>query len=386
MADPYCLQRQTQAKHELLRHYLKLWARVLSQAGHADLMYVDGFSFAGWYTSDEDGGPGGPGSPLIAVEALADDPVISARGNFAFIEREAEYAAELEQNLETRAKKRSSDRVRVASGPFVKAIERPLAWLESQAREGRRHRPGSEQWVKAIVPVFVFIDPYGVAGFPMALVARILALPRSETFINLMWVRTALNLNNPGAQDSDLFTEMFGTDAWRKLTVLRGEELRRAFHDLYLERLRAKDGADAKFVRSFEMCGSDGAVVYWMVFCTNSVRGLEKMKEAMWQVDPGGRFQYRDTTARNQTVLFGALSQVSGLRRLLVERFAGQGPVRVEDVIQFVIVETPYLPKHVKPHLRDLETDGALVATRKANGRAGTFPDGTVVSFLPVRN
>ncbi len=97
--DPYCLQRQTMAKHDLLRHYLPVWARVLAQAGHDKLMYVDGFSFTGRYTSDEDGGPGGPGSPLIALECFATQEALTAKGLFLFVEEKQQYLNELEQNV-----------------------------------------------------------------------------------------------------------------------------------------------------------------------------------------------------------------------------------------------------------------------------------------------
>lgn len=375
--DPYRLQRQTQAKHELLGHYLARWARVLSHAGHKDLMYIDGFSFAGMYTSDEDGGPGGPGSPLIALAAFAGEPPVAARGNFLFVEMEKGYAAELEVNIAAWPTKRAGDRWTVRPGAFVDAVQRTLAFLETRAAEAQRFSRGSPSWIDSVVPSFAFIDPYGVVGFPMAVVGRLLALPRSEAFINLMWVRTAANLQNPAVQDAETFTAMLGNEEWRTLLHLREEELRRAFHDLYLARLRAKEGGNVEFVRSFEMCGRDGAVVYWMVFCTKSVRGLQKMKESMWKVDPAGRFRYRDTTARGQLVMFGAVEQVAALRTLLVERFGGRGAVTIEDVEHYVIVDTPFLPSHIKAHLRELEKEGRLFADRKVGGRAGTFPAGT---------
>lgn len=375
--DPYRLQRQTQAKHELLGHYLARWARVLSHEGHRDLMYIDGFSFAGMYTSDEDGGPGGPGSPLIALAAFTGDPPVAARGNFLFVEKDKRYAAELEVNIAAWPTKRQGDRWTVRTGAFVDAVQRTLTFLEAGAKEAQRFNRGSTSWVDKVVPSFAFIDPYGVVGFPMSVVARLLAQPRSEAFINLMWVRTAANLQNPAVQDAEAFTEMLGSGEWRALLTLREEELRRAFHDLYLARLRAKEGGNVQYVRSFEMCGRDGAVVYWMVFCTNSVRGLQKMKEAMWKVDPAGRFRYRDTTAREQLVMFGAVDQVAGLRHVLVDRFGGQGEVDIDDVDRYVIVDTPFLPSHIKAHLRALEKEGLLSASRKPGGRAGTFPPGT---------
>jgi three-Cys-motif partner protein len=379
--DPYMLQRQTQAKHDLLRHYLIRWARVLSYAGHTRLMFIDGFSFAGMYTSDEDGGSGGPGSPLIALQAFTGEDPPAAKGLFLFVDQNPSYTTELQRNIDAWPHKRSTDQWKCRAGDFADEVLPAVDTLEKQAAEARGHGAGSPAWTQTIIPAFFFVDPYGVAGFPMSLLGRVLRLPRTEVFINLMWVRTALNLHNPVAQDAELFTRMFGSDRWRDLLTLRGEELRRAFLDLYLERLRAPDGANARIVRSFEMCGSDGAVVYWMVFCTNHARGWEKMKDAMWKVDPGGRFQYKDTTHRDQPVLFEPQPQGFRLRRLLEQRYQAQAGIQVADALSFVVAETPFRAAHLRPVLKEMEREGKLTVRRPSGARAGTFTEEALLDF-----
>lgn len=376
MADRYKLQRQTKAKHELLRTYLRAWARVLSPKGKTGgpdtLLYVDGFAFTGMYTSDEDGGEGGPGSPLIAMECFTGDPEPAARGVFVFIEENKEYADELERNLAAWPHRRNQDEYKVRVGDFASGIEKPLAWAEERARQHN------------VIPMFVFVDPYGVEGHSMDIVRRILRLPKAEVFINLMWVRTALNLHNPGAHDSELFTTLFGTEAWRPLLELRGEDLRRAFLDLYLERVRAPDGAEAGFARSFEMCGSDGAVVFWMVFCTNSSKGFEKMKEAMWKVDPGGAFQYKDTTHPGQVVLFQPKPPAGLLQRLLLEHFRGRAGVAVAEVEDFVGVQTIFRREHLRDHaLKPLENVGRIAVHRPDGTPRGSYPAHRVTLDFP---
>lgn len=381
--DPYRLQRQTMAKHDLLRHYLPVWARILSQDGHKTLMYIDGFSFTGRYTSDEDGGPGGPGSPLIALQCFTGDNAPSATGWFLFVDERQKYIQELELNIAAWPNKRDGDKIKCRCGRFDEAVLPALDVLEKRDASARQFHYGSTRWKEAVVPAFVFIDPYGSSGFPMDLLGRVLTLPRTEVFINLMWVRTAFNLKHKEHQEHGVFTKVFGTEAWRELVDKEGEQLARAYLDLYMQRLRAPDGASARIVRHFELCGSDGALAYWMVFATNSKHGWAKMKEAMWKVDPGGGFSYRDTTAAGQGVLFEKTPNYLLLRRLLQDRFCGRCRVPIEDVEEFVLMDTPFLPAgHLKRKtLGPMEQGGIITVHRPPGKRAGSFTAGTVMDF-----
>jgi len=262
---------------------------------------------------------------------------------------------------------------------FSTRFEKVIDWLEAQA-PGRRCTLARKK--EKTVPTFAFIDPYGIAGFPMGQLRRFLALPVTEAFINLMWVKTALNMTNPAVQEAATFTKMFGSEDWKPLLMLEGEERRRAFLDLYIERLRATDGANAKFVRSFEMYGKDGALVYWMVFCTNHERGLEKMKDAMWQVDPSGTFRYRDTTARNQTVMFEPRPAYHKLREMLLEHFAGRRGVAIDEIDRHVLLDTPFRKSHLRRNtLSPMEREEVIVVHRPDGKKRGTFTTGTLIDF-----
>ncbi len=384
-ADSYCLQRQTKAKHDLLKNYLPAWSRVLSEAGHPKLLYVDGFSFTGQYTSDEDGGEGGPGSPLIALKCFTGDGEPSACGQFVFVEESPSYVEELKGNIDRWPHRRSKDSVQCLCGRFEDEILPTLSELEQCNDEACRGKypVGSQAWMDLIVPAFVFIDPYGATGFPMELVRRILALPRTEVFINLMWVRTAFNLKNPDHQAKGVFTKVFGNDEWKHIAALSGDDLRRAYLELYMKRLRAPDGAGASIVRHFEMRSSDGKFAYWMVFATNNRVGWRKMKEAMWGVDPGGGFAYYDTTASGQEVLFEKTPNLLLLRRMLGERFGRRADVPFAEIEEFVLMDTPYLPnRHLKRGtLVPMEKEGTISVKRPDGKRGGSFPQGCVVDF-----
>lgn len=134
-------------------------------------------------------------------------------------------------------------------------------------------------------PVFVNFDGWGV-DTPMSLVRHVSHYPSPEvliTFERQWFVRFA---NKEDTTSGDHF---FGDDQWRRLaSVGTAPEKKRALIDDYQRRL-AEVGY--KYSLVFEMLDEGGHELL-LVYATGSLRGLEKMKDAMWAVDPvlGQRF------------------------------------------------------------------------------------------------
>ena len=93
---------------------------------------------------------------------------------------------------------------------------------------------------------------------------------------------------------------------------------------------------------------------YFLFFATNSRKGLQKMKESMWKVDPGGEFRFSDATNPDQALLFEKEPNLPALRGLLVKRFTGL-EVEVNQIEEFVVDATPFHSGHYKRVLRDVE-------------------------------
>ncbi|EQD53979.1 hypothetical protein B1B_09910, partial [mine drainage metagenome] len=129
-----------------------------------------------------------------------------------------------------------------------------------------------------------FLDPFGFSGFPLATVRRILSTPHCEVLVTFMAGHIRRFLDDLRA---DVLTALFGSEEWRQGVELSGEPRVRFLLNLYEKQLTAVAGA--RFVRSFEMRGADGEVVYYMVFATTHPEGLKQMKEAMYAVDRRGR-------------------------------------------------------------------------------------------------
>ena len=89
----------------------------------------------------------------------------------------------------------------------------------------------------------------------------------------------------------------------------------------------------------------------------------------MWKVDPLGEFTFSDSTDPNQQILFTNPS-VAPLVSGLVSRFRGEGQLPVSVVETHVQNGTPYLRKHMRKALEQLESSGRLkVAEFKTDGK-----------------
>ena len=80
--------------------------------------------------------------------------------------------------------------------------------------------------------------------------------------------------------------------------------------------------------------------------------------------------------------LFSADPNLEPLRDLILKTFKGK-QVSIQKLLDWVITETEFLPKHLKgPVLAPMEKAGEVsVVNASANRRRGTFSDGTILKF-----
>lgn len=364
------LKRQTRAKHTLLRLYLPVWGKILGRRNDR-LFYVDGFSYRGEYKTDEDGGVGGLGSPIIAMRCLQDataDLPDPPTVHYYFVEKDPENAHALRERVAKEAA-RYDHRVvvQVIEGDFDAEMPAVLRTLERAASAGKP------------IPAFFFVDPYGHKCGSMGLNKRVLSLPMTELFINLMWIRTPYSMSKEDTEAS--FDSVMGTPGWRELRKLEGKRKSAAYLELYLERLAARDGGGAEISRSFELRDSSGNLAYWLVFATNSGKGWHEMKRAMWSVDSSGGFTFSDTTQRNEQVLFKKTPSFRRLKSEVRTFIQDNQPVDSSVVRDHVLRNTPYLTSHIIEHaLKPLLNEGVLKVVRPAGRRRG-YADGTMLSI-----
>ncbi|MFN0242348.1 MAG: three-Cys-motif partner protein TcmP [Planctomycetota bacterium] len=344
------LEPHTRAKHAILRRYLEAWTPILSLGGFPRFMYVDGFAGPGQYVGGHDG------SPIIALKAaLGQQNRIAASIDYFFIERDRDRADFLERLLPAlNLPKR-----------FEPAVFGGLSFERVFISEIRPRRGRQEQRT----PLFAFLDPFGWTGIPFDIVSELASAPSAEVLVTFMYEEINRFLGHPDQPEN--LDSFFGTTEWRSALGLEGLARRKRLRDLYAAQLKRC----ARFVRTFEMRNERDSTDYYLFFATNSAKGLEKMKEAMWRVDSSGEFVFSDATNSDQHVLFA--SDHRELPELIAQQFAGR-TVRVAEVAQFVLEETAYPRNFFKRALKSLETappPKMEPVDAPPGRRRGTFPD-----------
>jgi hypothetical protein len=174
---------------------------------------------------------------------------------------------------------------------------------------------------------------------------------------------------------------LFGTDEWKKARDMSGQARARFLHDLFYDQLKSECGLT--YVRSFEIVSSANPNAgYTLFFGTKHKLGLQRMKESMWSIDPVEGQRYKDTTDSGMQPLFMPEVDTGPLRDALIGHFANK-PFTIEDALEYALVETPFIPSHVKKRtLKPLEKDEKLHVLSHRRSRF-TYPAGTRMRFSP---
>ena len=350
------LAAHTRAKHEILRRYLQAWVPILSLGGFPKFCYVDGFAGPGIYQGGE------PGSPIIALQAARDQAMpITAQIDFLFVEKTTKRAKVLEEEIaDLEPTLPTNFRPEVKNETFETAFGQVLS---SHKSRGER-----------LPPTFAFIDPFGW-DVPFWMVVEIMRHRSCEVLVTFMYDEINRFISLPDQEAN--FDKFFGCPDWREGIALSDPAIRNRFlHDLYLRQLR--DAAKAAYVRSFQMRNERDVTDYYLFFATNNLRGLAKMKEAMWKVDESGEFMFSDATDSNQLILFEKKPRPEVLKQQILRRFGGS-VASVGEIERFVLAETAFRETHYNRQiLRPMERSDPpqlKVVGPPRGRRVGSFKD-----------
>ncbi len=353
------LEPHTAKKHEILRRYFQAWLPIMV-TWNKRVLFIDGFAGPGEYSDGEDGSP-----VIVLKEARDHTRKFEAELVCLFVEADQPRYEHLRTMLEKiKPTLPSNIKFHALHGVFNEQVSQVFKDLEEQK--------------KRLAPTLAFVDPFGYSHTPFTTIAKLMGYQKCEALINFMFEEVVRFL--PVPNQAKHFDALFGTLEWREaLNLSRPAERLRFIHDLYLEQLRKF----AKYVRSFQMVNMGNKVDYFLFFATNNLKGLEKMKEAMWKADPRGEFQFSDyTDALKLSNLFPDEPDYESLRKF-IGRYSGK-QVSIEELADWVVAETPFLRTHVKkPVLVPMEGEGTVtVVNPKPGRRKGWYPEGTVLRFL----
>src|SRR5262249_19778922 len=153
-----------------------------------------------------------------------------------------------------------------------------------------------------LAPTFAFIDPFGVSGIPLDMIARLMKHPKCEALITCMLGYIQRFIGTPEFEDH--MDQLVGCAGWRAALEMSGEAREEFLRALYQKQLKTVVGA--KYVRHFTMKDDKNKTIYDLFFATNSASGIDAMKDAMWKVDETGGDSFSDATDPSQATLFTA--------------------------------------------------------------------------------
>jgi three-Cys-motif partner protein len=359
--------RHTLAKHSILKAYLDAWMPILSrQSAHfeakhgrstwKDVLFVDAFAGPGEYEGGE------PGSPIIALRAAANHLVrfpIPVRLVFNELDKNRyQHLTDVVAREQTALQSRNN----VVMDPVQNLTGEDLvSQLLSQSQ-----RDGSE-----FGPALVFLDQFGFAAVSMETIARVMENRSSEVFLLLDF--RGMNRWISDKSKAVSFNRAFGGAEWQPAQSMNSQDQESYLLDQYVVALRSRGNAD--YVTSFSMFDDSDRLLYRLIFCTNNLRGLEKMKESMWKVDKTGECKFSDRDCPGQLRLLSAAFDQSWLAEDLLRAFAAK-TVSVHEVREYVLVHTPcYLFKNALKRLEMDSGSGVSCISAPAQRKAGTYSD-----------
>lgn len=357
---PY--EEHTAAKHRLLVRYLQAWFPIMAAQNRA-LNVIDGFAGPGEYVHGE------KGSPILMLEALLNhgNPTKDMKEctvSFNFIEVETERVRHLQAKL-AEIELPANAHVETFCGSFDEVMRRVLDAMPND---------------RGLAPTFAFIDPFGYTGHSLSLSSRILQFQKCEVLIYLPLPFIARFVGEASVEPA--LNNLFGDESWKEARGYKGRDAALVLHRLFLERLRRAAGR----ALSFEIDASPkrGWSGYTLYFGTSHLTGLDRMKEAMWSVDPSGGSRFAYSVDPDQLTMFVQEPNLRELEAALRDRFTGQ--FSVEQAARFTTLETPFAPRiHLKRKTLEVaERAGRLKAWHptKPKRRVGQYPDGTLMRFV----
>ncbi|GAA5033720.1 hypothetical protein GCM10023317_85830 [Actinopolymorpha pittospori] len=333
----------TLAKHRVYEQYLSKWMPIMIRSWKGDVTYAEGFAGPGVYLGGE------PGSPVIALRAVIRDPTLRLLARdlrFLFVEGDKRRAVRLEGELEKAAS--PVPLAKLAHYGIDLAVE-PGDYDPALSNLLTEHNA----WGR---PMLVVLDTWGGA-VKLDLVRRIARNPSSEILITFGPQYFARFAEVTSIQHGDI---VFGDAGWRDVAGQPADKKTQWMLNKYRDVLVDVGFA---FVLSFELVDDRGQSLF-LVFGTTHVRGLQKMKEAMWEVDPVHGVQYRDPADPNQQLLDIEPEPVTAPLRRELSQYLRDQPgqaASVSDLRQFALYRTVYKESQVKPALDQLVSEGIVV-------------------------
>lgn len=328
LRDPH-----TGAKHQMLDAYLRAWFPIIAAGFRGrGFTYAEGFAGPGEYLGGEEG------SPLLAIRQALRPDVLKHRTpiRVVCVEKDKRRFNHLADLISTRFPNLAMD---MEFTPVCGDCQTDL--LPTLDRIGAFDGP-----------IFANLDGWGV-DTPFEIVKRIGQCRSSEVLITVQsqWFIRFANQEDIAAGD-----RVFGDSRWRAVKERPTAELKRRF--LIDEYLRRLSDVGFPYTLTFELIDEGGHELL-LVFGTASELGVEKMKDALWKVDPVSGERFRDPRDPNQMSFAIDEPNFVPLRKELLGQL-DNGDLTVAELKKHALLGTIYKQTHAVEQLRALADEGKV--------------------------
>ncbi|MFH1158006.1 MAG: three-Cys-motif partner protein TcmP [Pseudomonadota bacterium] len=354
---------RTKSKLKIVSNYLGAWFGILAKNGFKHVIYIDGFCGPGEYTTREEG------SPVIAAR-IANSTAQKSPGFKAtlfFVDKNSKVLQHLKSTNAIKNLHPNVD-VQIKEGVFAQEIDSILLYLKKNPKS----------------PTFSFIDPRGFGQSPFEKLKPLMHNESSELFINFMCGFMNRFKEHKDEKVIQKIKEMVGSD---DLTaIINANDPIDKLCEVYETKLKSLGEYTFKVSMRDEGNVRDNT----FFFCGRQLLGFQKIKEAMWKIDPehGNSFSAHGELKKSapQKDFFDEPEpQTSKLSSLLIQHYAGEKDVPIEDIFRWVTEETAFLPTHARMELENLCERGQITYRDPSNigrkRRRNTWADGWLISF-----
>jgi three-Cys-motif partner protein len=359
--EPFSYLKQvSRVKHQILGKYLGAWSGILGTK-FRHLAYFDCFAGDGRYVDEH--GLELPGSPQHALR-IASDFVSRSQGRsltLGFIERNAAKAARLLDMLNSSPKPNSV---------FVKVFA-------SDARDLSDQMIGAIATRGLVVPTFFFVDPYGYP-LPVPILHRLLAIPKAELLVNLMWYRISMDLGNPAAWDR--IDALFAHDEWPLFDGKSGTARECAFMDYFEKEVGATYHVRFPMTYSPEdrVSSPENRHKYFLVHFSSHHAAPLAMKDVMYRARNVLETIHAPTDQLPLFEIEGRSRRLDELKAELRGFSAGQQMTFLD--LRIRTANLPFAEPEYRQVVKELDQEGRLRIERRESKRTG-LADGDLIRF-----
>ncbi len=343
-------------KTEIVTKYFPQWLRIIkSRTPSKKLGYVDLFAGPGIY------GDGSESTPILIMKHILANEDLRDMVLTMFSDKKVKYVRELKKNINTL--------------PNIGSLKHPPEIEQKSAAES--HIPEYFE-NRAIIPTFMFLDPFGYSGLSLKLMRAVLKDWACE--VMFFWNFTRINAairNNVVREEMDA---IFGHDRVDRLRdQLKGIADQQVREAIILGTLREALGTiKAQYMEVFRFRNTAENITHHLVFVTKNILGQRIMKDIMAKAssycdeDGVSSFEYNpnppSTTPPRPLSLLDddpepppPRTPMQNLMDDLIERYRGKS-LTVEEIYEQHNYGTPYTQKNYQEALRRLFYDDQKVS------------------------